>query len=338
MPYDVPAGIAAFGGGLASGPGANNPFNNVFGSVAGGYTPDRSFEKVVRVMELERALSADRRRQEQERKALEEAAELRQLMGTEDLRQLFDVDQKTAISRRFPAAQDPTSLQQNLGAAGLRPGTPEFQAAMLKAINKPQVQINQPSLPPGFYAQDPNDLSQGVLPIPGSPQDPSSPTTQQRNVAAKAKQTFTAVNKQLDDYKALLEKHGSEVIPGKARDELSTRQTQLLLDLKELNNLGVLNGPDLEIMERLLIDPTAPTNLIKDTFSFLTGGASIGERAQANVEVIRQQARDKMLSQQPQLPQPQQPQTLDIPVEQLQNLSVEQLMQLKQEMMNAGQP
>lgn len=37
--------------------------------------------------------------------------------------------------------QRPTSLQQNLIAAGLQPGTPEFQQAMMTAINRPQVQI-----------------------------------------------------------------------------------------------------------------------------------------------------------------------------------------------------
>lgn len=36
----------------------------------------------------------------------------------------------------------PTTLQQNLAAAGLTPGTPEFQDALLKGIFKPSTQIN----------------------------------------------------------------------------------------------------------------------------------------------------------------------------------------------------
>lgn len=43
--------------------------------------------------------------------------------------------------------QRPTSLQQNLMAAGLQPGTPEFQQAMMAAINRPQVQIGTTDKP-----------------------------------------------------------------------------------------------------------------------------------------------------------------------------------------------
>ena len=43
--------------------------------------------------------------------------------------------------------QRPTSLQQNLIAAGLQPGTPEFQQAMMAAINRPQVQIGTTDKP-----------------------------------------------------------------------------------------------------------------------------------------------------------------------------------------------
>lgn len=39
-------------------------------------------------------------------------------------------------------AMKPTSLQQNLAAGGLTPGTPEFQEAILKNINKPGTTIN----------------------------------------------------------------------------------------------------------------------------------------------------------------------------------------------------
>lgn len=42
--------------------------------------------------------------------------------------------------RLFPQTK-PTTLQQNLEAAGLKPGTPEFQAAVLKGVNKPTTSI-----------------------------------------------------------------------------------------------------------------------------------------------------------------------------------------------------
>jgi hypothetical protein len=46
--------------------------------------------------------------------------------------------------------------------------------------------------------------------------------------------------------------------------DAKTRHTSILLELKELLNLGVLNGPDLEIMERMMIDPSSPQAALVD--------------------------------------------------------------------------
>ena len=75
--------------------------------------------------------------------------------------------------------QSPTSLQQNLIAAGLKPGTPEFQQAMMTAINRPQVQIGGPQIKPptGFML---NAEGTGVVPIPGLPQAPPPMTPEQQ--------------------------------------------------------------------------------------------------------------------------------------------------------------
>lgn len=63
-----------------------------------------------------------------------------------------------------------TSLMQNLAAAGLQPGTPDYQQAMMQAINKPATQINLgPKLPAGYVWADPNNPSLGVAPLPGGP-------------------------------------------------------------------------------------------------------------------------------------------------------------------------
>lgn len=43
--------------------------------------------------------------------------------------------------QQFGAGQKPTTLQQNLQAAGLQPGTPEFQEAVLASITKPQTTV-----------------------------------------------------------------------------------------------------------------------------------------------------------------------------------------------------
>lgn len=74
--------------------------------------------------------------------------------------------------------QRPTSLQQNLIAAGLQPGTPEFQQAMMTAINRPQVQIGgQIKAPTGYMV---NAEGTGVVPIPGLPPKPAPMTPEQQ--------------------------------------------------------------------------------------------------------------------------------------------------------------
>ena len=72
-----------------------------------------------------------------------------------------------------------TNLERNLAAAGLQPGTPAFQNAMLTAINRPQVQIGTPEIKPptGFML---NPEGTGVVPIPGVPQKPPPMTPEQQ--------------------------------------------------------------------------------------------------------------------------------------------------------------
>lgn len=88
--------------------------------------------------------------------------------------------------------QPPTSLQQNLMAAGLQPGTPEFQQAMMTAINRPQVQIGGQIKAPTGYMLNPEGT--GVVPIPGMPPKPApmTPEQQVQQSAATAEATARA--------------------------------------------------------------------------------------------------------------------------------------------------
>lgn len=67
---------------------------------------------------------------------------------------------------------------------------------------------------------------------------------------------FNNVSKALDSYEQLVGKYGTEIAPGPAKTELSSAYQNVLLELKELFNLGVLNGPDYEIMQKIMTDPT----------------------------------------------------------------------------------
>ena len=48
---------------------------------------------------------------------------------------------KELAAQQFPAASKPTTLERNLIAAGLTPGTPEFQEAVIKGVTKPSTQV-----------------------------------------------------------------------------------------------------------------------------------------------------------------------------------------------------
>ena len=95
----------------------------------------------------------------------------------------------------------PTSLMQNLEAAGLMRGTDEYQQAMMDAITKPaaSVTVNQPKLQPGFMPIDPSDLAKGVRPIPGGSTDPASkPLTQSQELSFGYAQRMISAEQELD--------------------------------------------------------------------------------------------------------------------------------------------
>ena len=46
--------------------------------------------------------------------------------------------------------------------------------------------------------------------------------------------------------------------------QLQSAQRALMMELKELANLGVLNGPDLELMQQMIGDPTTMTSVVRD--------------------------------------------------------------------------
>lgn len=64
------------------------------------------------------------------------------------------------------------------------------------------------------------------------------------------------LNSALDEYQNLTKQAGKSVnIPGKASDAVQQSRRNIQLQLKELFNLGVLNGPDLMLMNTMLFDP-----------------------------------------------------------------------------------
>lgn len=64
------------------------------------------------------------------------------------------------------------------------------------------------------------------------------------------------IDQRIEQLKTLFEKYGTEVFPTKAKSEMETLRKQIILKAKEVENLWVLNGPDLWILEDLLPNTT----------------------------------------------------------------------------------
>ena len=162
------------------------------------------------------------------------------------------------IAAITPGQEKPTTLQQNLAAFGVDLNTPEGKKLALGILQKPAVQINQaPDLPANFMWEDPLKKT-GVMPIPGGPADPDVKSLQDRTKKLKESQSkIGQVEQSVGNYKDLLLRQGTKLTPGTEKARLGTAYTDLLLELKELYNLGVLQGPDLQLMQQVIKDPTS---------------------------------------------------------------------------------
>jgi hypothetical protein len=77
-----------------------------------------------------------------------------------------------------------------------------------------------------------------------------------RTQSARVDQAYRSLLPALDSYARLVQQTGASVLPGQEADSIQQSRTSILLQLKELYNLGVLNGPDLALMEQMLPDPS----------------------------------------------------------------------------------
>jgi hypothetical protein len=153
-----------------------------------------------------------------------------------------------AAQAMMPPPPKVTNAMANAAAQGLRPGTPGYNQYIMDVTKKvPLVQMGSGFKVPEGYRRDPANQDR-VVPIPGGPKE-------EKYRAGKLK--LEQVQQSVDNYESLLDKYGSEIWPGKPKEELASSYTDLLLEMKELYNLGVLNGPDLELMQKVITDPTS---------------------------------------------------------------------------------
>jgi len=162
------------------------------------------------------------------------------------------------------------TLEWRAQQAGLQPGTPEYQQFMV-AGGKP-----------------PNGMSLNVDPDGGisfTQGNATGLTNPNVTSAQKAELALETLLAGLEAYEGIYKKGGSAVLPGMQRDALVGARRDLQLQMKELYNLGVLNGPDLALMDSLLVDPTSVGNIAMDA----VGVADLDTRMAANIAQVRQQ-------------------------------------------------
>ena len=82
-------------------------------------------------------------------------------------------------------------------------------------------------------------------------------TTKTKNDAVAANTAYKSIESGLGRLETLLKDEGFAIPGTPAAKRYATERRGIQLQLKELFNLGVLNGPDLELMDQMLIDPSS---------------------------------------------------------------------------------
>ena len=109
-----------------------------------------------------------------------------------------------------------------------------------------------------------------------------------RSDGIKAQQAYDNLIPALDNFRTLIGKTGVVALPGKDKDAVIQARRNIQLQLKELYNLGVLNGPDLELMDRMVFDPSVN---ILNPFDY-TNAYDTAKRGEQSVDQLKDMLRN----------------------------------------------
>ena len=146
-----------------------------------------------------------------------------------------------------PTVAQPSIAQSQVSA---QPTTPS--AAPTLATSKEYDPFKAPPVPAGLSGKQVREWKA----------DQAKPLT-----GESEKQVSGAINyqKSLDNLQDIFGKYkGADLLKPNVRAEIQQALNNALLQGKEANRLGVLNGPDLSILEKIVGDPTAIDALVKD--------------------------------------------------------------------------
>lgn len=163
--------------------------------------------------------------------------------GTTDTLEINPVTGATKVVNSVKNTQSPDSVAsvaatirgQNLTDARGREAN-QLKAKEIEMGGKP---------PPGYRWNGPN-----LEAIPGGPGD-KLPESQQKQVVG-----VNNLSNAINEYRAELANWSKTgAINADARAKMGTKYNNMMLQAKEAYNLGVLNGPDLEILTSVITDP-----------------------------------------------------------------------------------
>lgn len=106
--------------------------------------------------------------------------------------------------------------------------------------------------------------------------------------ALKIKHSLMSVMESLDDYDRIFASGGGAIMPGVQRDKLRKQRTAIQMQMKDLYNLGALQGPDMALLDSLMVDPTAFGTNAAD----MIGLADLDERFKSNTAQLRDILKD----------------------------------------------
>ncbi len=146
-------------------------------------------------------------------------------------------------------------------------------------IQPPNANSNTPNANPNVNSNMPIiDSSAGAPPSNNQPQKPKGGTisvvetplvqTKQDQIQMqKAGQMVNEVRSLTGDYRKLVTEYGPQML-GPEAEKMSQAHTFLLMKLKDLLELGVLAGPDLDLLEKLVTPPDSKSLNFQDAVPF----------------------------------------------------------------------
>jgi hypothetical protein len=174
------------------------------------------------------------------------------------------------------------NIESQIAAREAALNAPPPQTGFVNMVNPQTNQVI--SVPKTDQAQGAAAQQGFVISGSVSPEGPGGEfTTKQKNDAVRADSSFKSLSQEIDNFENLIEKTGISILPGKDRDAIVQARTNIQLQMKELFNLGVLNGPDLELMERLIFDPTSASAI----GTSLGGDAALQDRAKSSLRDLK---------------------------------------------------